>query len=110
MLIQSTKLTPESAEPTTPTPTPTTLDALESAEPTPTVPGASGVSSDDFASIIASLVGMEVHEVPDEEMVDYEATLERAEVNVVYMSSDYYILRANSVATKFSFAMESVVF
>jgi hypothetical protein len=41
------------------------------------------VSSDDFASTIAALVGMEVPEVPDEEMVDYEAIPEREGVNVV---------------------------
>jgi hypothetical protein len=54
---------PESAKPTS-----------ESAKPTPPVPGASKVSSDDFATTVAALVGMEVLEVPDEEMLDYEAT------------------------------------
>jgi hypothetical protein len=49
-------------------------------------------------------------EVPDEEIVDYEATLERAEVNVVYLSTDYYIVEDDSVAAKFNFATESAVF
>ena len=46
------------------------------------------MSSDDFASTIVALVGIEVLEVPDEEMIDYEATLERGEVNVVVLSAD----------------------
>jgi hypothetical protein len=72
--------------------------------------GASEVSSDDFASTVATLVGMEVPELPDEEMVDYEATPKRAEVNVVYMSADYYILGDDSVVAEFNFITESVVF
>jgi len=83
---------------------------LESAEPTPIVPGASDVSSDDFASTVAALVGMEVPKVPDEEMVHYEATPKRVEVNVVYMSADYYILGDDSVATEFNFVTESAIF
>ncbi|CAD6252360.1 unnamed protein product [Miscanthus lutarioriparius] len=51
----------------------------ESAEMTPAVPGASKVSSDDFSTTVAALVGMEVPEVPDEEMVDYEPTPKRVE-------------------------------
>ena len=90
---------PESAKPTS-----------ELAEPTPAVPGASKVSSDDFASSIAALVGMEVPEVPKEEMVDYEATPKRAKVNVVYLSNDYYVLGDDSTAVEFNFATESVVF
>jgi hypothetical protein len=35
---------------------------------------ASEVSSNDFSSTVAAMVGMEVPEVPDEEMVDCEAT------------------------------------
>jgi hypothetical protein len=71
------------------------------------------VSSDDSASTIAALVGMEVpedSEVPDDEMVDYEATLERAEVNVVYLSTDYYIVEDDSAAVEFNFVMKSAVF
>ena len=87
----------QSAKPTLPAPN--TLDVLESAkptslvdaalgspesaklnselaEPTPAVPGASEVSSDDFATTVATLVGMEDPKVPYEEMVDYEATPE----------------------------------
>jgi hypothetical protein len=48
--------------------------------------------------------------VPDEEMVDYKATLERTEVNVVYLFADYYIVEDDSTAAEFNFAMESVVF
>jgi hypothetical protein len=108
---ESAKLTP---------PTDATLEALESAkptseltEPTPTVPVTSEVSSNDFDSTVAALVGMEVledSEVPDEEMVDYEATPERAEVNVVYLSTNYYIVEDDSAAAEFNFATESVVF
>ena len=76
--------------------------ALELAEPTPTVLGASEVSSNDFASTIAALVGIEVPEVPDEEMVGYEATSERVEVNVVYMSADYYILGDDLAVAEFN--------
>jgi hypothetical protein len=113
---------PESAKPTheSAKPPPTAVAALEapesakltfeSAEPTRTVPAASKVSSDDFASTIAALVGMEVPEVPDEEMVDYEATPERAEVNVVYLSTDYYIIEDDSVVAEFNFATESAIF
>jgi hypothetical protein len=90
---------PESAKPTS--------------EPTPTVLVASEVSSDDFASTVAALVGMEVpkdSEVPDEEMVDYETTSERVEVNVVYLSIDYYIVEDDSAVRKFNFAVESAIF
>jgi hypothetical protein len=99
----------ESARPTDATST--TLEGPESAKPTseltPTVPVASEVSSDDFSSTVAALVGMEVpedSEVPDEEMVDYETTSERVEVNVVYLSVDYYIVEDDSAAAKFNFS------
>ena len=82
----------------------------ESAKLTPAVPGASEVSSNDFATTVAALVGIEVPEVPDEEMVDYEPTLERVEVNVVVLSADYYIMVDDSMAVEFNFATESVVF
>ena len=124
MLSQSAKPTPESAKLTLPTPT--TLDVLElakvtspadaalgnpeSAEPTPAVPGTSEVSSNDFATTIAALVGMEVPEVLDEEMVDYEATSERGEINVVVLSADYYIVADDSMVVEFNFATESTVF
>jgi hypothetical protein len=52
----------------------------------------SEVSFDNFASTIAAMVGMEVPEVPDEEMVGYETTPEREEVNVVVLSVEYYIV------------------
>ena len=99
MLALAALEAPELAKPTS-----------KSAEPTPAVPGASEVSSDDFATTVAALVGMEVLEVPDEEMVDYEPTLERVEVNVVVLSADYYIMVDDSMAVEFNFATESVVF
>ena len=43
-------------------------------------------------------------------MVDYEATLERVEVNVVVLSADYYIMANDSTTAGFNFAMESTVF
>jgi hypothetical protein len=58
----------------------------ELVESTPIILMASEVSSDDFARTVAAMVGMEVPEVPEEEMVDYEPTPER-EVNVVVLSA-----------------------
>jgi hypothetical protein len=68
------------------------------------------VSSADFASTVATMVGMEMPEVPNEEMVDYEATLERGEVNVVVLSSDYYIVEDDSAATLFNFPIQDATF
>jgi len=113
---------PELAKPTHGSAKPTShadvaLGSLESAkltselaEPTPVVPGPSKVSSDDFATIVVALVGMEVPEVPDEEMVDYEDTPKRVEFNVVVLSADYYIVADYSTAVEFNFATESAVF
>jgi hypothetical protein len=81
----------------------------ESAKPTPIVPMASKVSSDDFARAIAAMVGMEVPEVLEEEMVDYEPTLKR-KVNVVVLSTDYYIVKDNSAAVVFNFPIEDATF
>jgi hypothetical protein len=53
---------------------------------------ASEVSSDNFASIVAAMVGIEVPGVLDEKMVDYEATPKIGEANVVVLSADYYIV------------------
>jgi hypothetical protein len=71
---------------------------------------ASEVSSDDFASTVATVVGMEVPEVPDEEMVDYEATPERGEVNVVVLSANYYIIEDDSTAAVFNFLLQDATF
>jgi hypothetical protein len=68
------------------------------------------VSSDDFASIVAAMVGMEVPKVPDDEMVDYEATPERGEVNVVVLSADYYIVEDDSAAAVFNFLIQDATF
>jgi hypothetical protein len=121
---QSAKLTPvlsQSAKPTTPVPTgmgvpelakptPTADTALESAELTPTVPMASELCCDDFASTIAAMVGIEVPKVPDEEMVDYEATPKRGEVNVVVLSANYYIIEDNSTVVVFNFPIQDATF
>jgi hypothetical protein len=124
MLSQLAKLTtpipaglgvPESAKPT---PTADTApevpelarSTLESAEPTPTISMASELSSDDFASTVAAMVGMEVPKVPDEEMVDYKVTLERGEVNVVVLSADYYIIEDNLAAAVFNFLIQDATF
>ncbi|CAD6336677.1 unnamed protein product [Miscanthus lutarioriparius] len=61
-------------------------------------------------SSIDNPYGVLVPEVPDEEMVDYEATPERGEINVVVLSADYYIVADDSTATKFNFITESTVF
>jgi hypothetical protein len=71
---------------------------------------ASEVSSNDFASTIAAMVAMEVPKVLDEEMVDYEATLERGEVNVVVLSADYYIVEDDSVVAVFNFPIQDATF
>jgi hypothetical protein len=89
---------PESAKPTS-----------ELTEPTPIVPMASEVSPDDFAHTVAAMVGMEVLEVLEEEMVDYEPTPER-EVNVVVLSTDYYIVEDDSAAAVFNFPIEDATF
>jgi hypothetical protein len=68
------------------------------------------VSSDDSASTVAAMVGMEVPEVPDKEMVDYEVTLERGEVNVVVLFSDYYIIENDSAAAMFNFSIQDATF
>jgi hypothetical protein len=81
-----------------------------SAESTPAVPVASEVSSDDFASTIAAMVCMKVLEVLDEEMVDYEATPERGEVNIVVLSTDYYIVEDDSIVVVFNFPIEDATF
>ena len=62
------------------------------------------------STTIAALVGTEVPAVPDEEMVDYEATSERAEVNVVVLSANYYIMADDATVVEFIIAMESAVF
>jgi hypothetical protein len=59
---------------------------------------------------IAAMVGMEVPEVPDEEMVDYEATPEREEVNVIVLSTDYYIVEDDSAAAVFNFLIQDATF
>jgi hypothetical protein len=70
----------------------------------------SEVSSDDFTSTVATMVGMEVPEVLDEEMVDYEATPERGEVNVVVSSIDYYIVEDDSAVAVFNFPIQYATF
>jgi hypothetical protein len=55
------------------------------------------------------MVGMEVPEVLEEEMVDYEPTPER-EVNVVVLSADYYIIEDDSAAAVFNFPIEDATF
>jgi hypothetical protein len=92
------------------------LEVLESAkptselaEPTPIITMASEVSSDDFARTVTAMVGMEVPEVLEEEMVDYEPTLER-EVNVVVLSADYYIIKDDSAVAVFNFPIEDATF
>jgi hypothetical protein len=71
---------------------------------------ASKVSFDDFGSTVATMVGMEMPEVPDEEMVDYEATLERGKVNVVVLSVDYYIVEDDSAEAVFNFSIQDATF
>jgi hypothetical protein len=106
---------PESAKPTpladtVPEAPELAWPTLGSTEPTPTVSVASEVSSDDFALIVAAMVGMEVPEVFDKEMVDYEATLKRGKINVVVLSVDYYIVEDDSAAVVFNFPIQDATF
>lgn len=51
-------------------------------------------------------------EVLEEEMVDYEPSPERTEINVVYLSTDYYVISHDQeeAATELVFAIEDAVF
>ena len=94
---QPTQATTQSADPTTPTPA--TLEVPELAELSLAVSGASDVPPDDFAFAFVAMVGIEVVDVPkvlEEEMVDYEATPERAKVIVVYLFAKYYVVGGDS--------------
>jgi hypothetical protein len=51
----------------------------------------------------------EVYEEQGKEMVDYLSTIERVEVNVIYLSFDYYVIRDDSTMAQFDFATQSVV-
>jgi hypothetical protein len=100
---------PESAKPTHELAKPTppaiaVLEAPESTKPTPEL-------AKPIPTILTSaMVGMEVPEVPDEEMVDYEATPERGEVNVVVLSTDYYIIEDDSAVAVFNFPIQDATF
>jgi hypothetical protein len=71
---------------------------------------ASEVSSDDFSSTVAAMDGMEMPEVLDKEMVDYEGTPKIGEVNVVVLSADYYIVEDDSAAVVFNFPIQDATF
>jgi hypothetical protein len=43
-------------------------------------------------------------------MLDYEPTPDRAEVNVVYLSSNYYVVGDDSRIAQFDFATQSAFF
>lgn len=78
---EAAKLASESAKLTdsivsSPTPSQSAEPTPESAEPVLAVSMASRDSSEDFAATVAAMVGMEVPEIPDEEMIDYEASPE----------------------------------
>lgn len=81
----------------------------ESSGPIPTVSTDLGDSPQDFAAVVAAMVEMEV---PDEEMVDYEPSPERAEMNVVYLSTDYYVIGHDQeeAAAELVFTIEEAVF
>jgi hypothetical protein len=104
---ETAKPASEAAKPTSSTAA--ALEALESAKPTPIVPMASEVSSDNFARTIVAMVGMEVPKVLEEKMVDYEPTPER-EVNVVVLSADYYIVKDDSAVAVFHSPIEDATF
>jgi hypothetical protein len=59
------------------------------------------------------MVGIEVLEVPEEEMVDYEPSPPRAETNIVYLSADYYVIEQQEeevAVAEFVFVAEDAVF
>lgn len=51
----------------------------------------------------------EVYEEKDKEMVDYLSTIERVEVNWIYLSFDYYVIGDDSIMAQFDFATQSVI-
>jgi hypothetical protein len=51
----------------------------------------------------------EVYEEQDKEMVDYLSTIERVEVNAIYLSFKYYVIEDDSTMAQFEFATQSVV-
>lgn len=99
---------------------PAALEAPESAKQTIELaelislrPSAFVASLDYFTSTIVVSVNAEVKEVskdPDEEMVDYETTPERGEINVVYLFADYYVVGDDLTVTEFNFATQSASF
>jgi hypothetical protein len=83
------------------------------ARPVSLVPAATDAPPVDSASAIVDVVSADVEEASgdqDEEMLDYDPTLDRAEVNVVYLSSNYYVVGDDSRTTRFDFATQSAVF
>jgi hypothetical protein len=67
----------------------------------------------DSASAVVDVVSTGIDEALeelDEKMVGYEPSPERAEVNVLYLSSDYYVVGDVSTIAQFNFATQSVVF
>jgi hypothetical protein len=68
----------------------------------------------DSASVVPSIVcaaTKKPEEDKEEEMVDYELSLERMDVDVVYLSSEGYFVGDDArTQLKFKFATQSVVF
>jgi hypothetical protein len=59
------------------------------------------------------MVSIEVPDKPDEEMVDYEPSPPRAEMNTIFLSADYYVIGQGEdevAAAELAFGVEDAVF
>jgi hypothetical protein len=71
------------------------------------------VSSGDLVFIVGPVVAEDSEELqdgPDEEMVDYEPSTKRLDVNVVYLSSDGDFIGDAWAMAQFNFSTQSATF
>jgi len=89
------------------------LPAFKSAQPIPVCSDVSSGPPEDFATTISAMVGIEVPDEPDEEMVDYEPSPPHAEMNTIFLSADYYVIGQGEdevAAAELAFGIEDAVF
>jgi hypothetical protein len=85
----------------------------ESAEPTLLAPMAADAPLDDSTPVISSVVVADAEKSQaslDEDMIDYEPSPERLDVNVVYLSSNGNFIGDDARMDQFNFATQSNVF
>jgi hypothetical protein len=87
----------------------------ESTEPTLLAPKAADAPLDDSTPVMSSVVVVVVDAEKsqaslDEDMVDYEPSPERLDVNVVYLSSNGNFIGDDARMDQFNFATQSIVF